>query len=55
VKMAALAAAILFSFTVRSRMAAADRAGSGSLKLTGLVSLCLWLTVGVAGRVIGFY
>ena len=55
VKMAALAAAILFSVTVRSRMAAADRAGPASLKLTGLVSLCLWLTVGVAGRVIGFY
>jgi hypothetical protein len=55
VKMTALAAALLFAFTVRSRMAAADRAGSGSLKLTGLLSLCLWLTVGVAGRVIGFY
>jgi hypothetical protein len=56
VKMVALAAAILFSLTVRSKMAAAaDHVGSVRLKLTGAVSLCLWLTVGIAGRVIGFY
>ena len=56
VKMAALALAILFTFTVRRKVAACDETRLRGLwfKLVALVSLALWFTVGAAGRWIGF-
>jgi hypothetical protein len=54
-KMALLAAAIFFYFTVHRR--AALRAGIGAASVAqraiAIVSLLLWLGVGVAGRAIG--
>jgi len=58
-KMAFLAAAVVFTFTVRRRLLrTSDRlAGRPSLRerLVGIISLLLWLGVGVGGRAIGFY
>ena len=54
VKMTALALAILFTFTVRRKAAAAVGTRAIWHKLVGLVSLALWFTVGAAGRWIGF-
>jgi hypothetical protein len=56
VKMAALAAAILFTFTIRRKVAMADeaRVWRGAHKAVGLVSIALWFTVAAAGRWIGF-
>jgi hypothetical protein len=58
-KMVLLAAAIVFTFTVRRRiLRASDRpqaAPSLRDRLVGLTSLLLWLGVGVGGRAIGFY
>jgi len=56
VKMTALALAILFTFTVRKKVASAGetRVRWIWLKLVALVSLTLWTTVGAAGRWIGF-
>ncbi|HEY7173197.1 MAG TPA: DUF6644 family protein [Vicinamibacterales bacterium] len=58
-KMVFLAAAVVFTFTVRRRiLRASDRlAGPPSLRdrLVAMTSLLLWLGVGVGGRAIGFY
>jgi hypothetical protein len=55
-KMTVLPLAILFTFTVRRKvaMAGAMRVGPLWTKLVALVSLSLWFTVGAAGRWIGF-
>ena len=55
VKIATLAAAILYTFTVRRRVA--ERSGADTSRLTratATVSLLLWFTVAAAGRWIGF-
>jgi len=56
VKMSALALAIIFTFTIRRMVTQADasRTRPAIYKLTALVSLALWFTVGAAGRWIGF-
>jgi len=56
VKMATLPMAILFTFTLRRKVAlAADtRVGPRWQKLVALVSLTLWFGVAAAGRWIGF-
>jgi hypothetical protein len=56
VKMTALPLAILFTFTVRRKIATADetRVRPALYKLVALVSLSLWFTVGAGGRWIGF-
>ena len=56
VKMASLALAIAFTFTVRRRVASADPPPTGRWrqKLVGLISLALWFTVAASGRWIGF-
>ncbi|HYM25638.1 MAG TPA: DUF6644 family protein [Vicinamibacterales bacterium] len=56
VKMASLALAILFTFTVRRRVTRAEdgRISPLAYRAVALVSLTLWFTVGAAGRWIGF-
>src|SRR5712692_8514057 len=55
-KMTALFPAIVFTFTVRRKVTAADETRVRPLwgKLVALVSLTLWSVVGGAGRWIGF-
>lgn len=56
VKMALLAVALVFTFTVRRRATLRADAGVGPLRerLVALVSLALWSGVGLCGRAIGF-
>ena len=56
-KMSFLATAILFTFTVRRKVAAADALRVGPIwgKLVALISLGLWFGVGFSGRWIAFY
>ena len=56
VKMTCLALAIVFTFTVRTKVTMADegRVRPPLLKLVALVSLALWFGVGASGRWIGF-
>jgi hypothetical protein len=55
-KMTALALAIIFSFTVRRRVALAGEARVGPfwMRVVGATSILLWSTVGWGGRWIGF-
>jgi hypothetical protein len=53
VKLTALAAALVFTFTLRNPAARRDICGAGA-KAVALVSMALWLTVAAAGRWIGF-
>ena len=55
-KMTSLFLVIVFTFTVRRKVAAADETRVGPLwgKLVALVSVTLWYVVGAAGRWIGF-
>ena len=55
VKMATLPLAILFTFTVRKRVAARPGLDTSLLtRVTATTSLLLWFTVAAAGRWIGF-
>ena len=54
VKMTALPLAIVFTFTLRRKVALAGEARPALEKLVGMVSLALWFTVAAAGRWIGF-
>lgn len=56
-KMSFLAVAMLYTFTVRRRIATADPAKVGPLwgKLAAVASLGLWFCVGFSGRWIAFY
>jgi len=56
VKMTALALAIAYTFTIRRMVTRSDDSRFRPIvhKLTALVSLSLWFTVGAAGRWIGF-
>ena len=55
-KMTALALAILFTFTVRRRVAMAEhpRVDAFRMRIVGAISILLWSTVGWGGRWIGF-
>jgi hypothetical protein len=55
-KMAALALAIIFSFTIRRRVALAGEARVTPfwMRVVGATSILLWSTVGWGGRWIGF-
>ena len=55
-KMTFLFPAMVFTFTVRRKVATADETSVGPLwgKLVALVSVTLWSVVGAAGRWIGF-
>ena len=56
-KMYLLAAALVFTATVRWRVAVADegRLPSGIPRLVGAVSLALWMGVTIGGRLITYY
>ena len=56
-KMLFLVLATLYTFTVRKRVAAANATKVGPVwgRLTALVSLGLWFSVGFSGRWIAFY
>lgn len=56
-KMYFLAAALLFTFTVRRRVAFAPegRFGRGTAAAVALVSIVLWTAVAIEGRLIGFF
>ena len=56
-KMACLALATTFSFTMRRKVAHADpgRIAPALVRLTALVSIALWFGVGFSGRWIAFY
>lgn len=56
VKMAALCLVIVFTVSVRRRVAMADETGINPVwsKAVALVSLSLWTTVALGGRYIGF-
>jgi uncharacterized protein DUF6644 len=56
VKMSSLLLAMIFTFTVRRKITAADegRVSPVAYKIVALVSLALWFGVGAGGRWIGF-
>ena len=56
VKMTSLFLAIVFTFTVRRKVALADETSVGPVwsKVVALVSVTLWSGVGIGGRWIGF-
>jgi hypothetical protein len=56
-KMLLLLIALLFTFTIRQRVAFAPegRFGSGVGKLVALVSIGLWVSIAINGRLIGFF
>ena len=56
-KMGFFAVALLYTFTVRKRVAATDAAALGPFwgRLTAVASLGLWFCVGFSGRWIAFY
>jgi hypothetical protein len=53
-KMATLPVALLFTLTVRQRVALASVEATRASRLVGAVSLTLWFIVAAAGRWIGF-
>ena len=54
VKMTSLLLAILFTFTVRRKVAGADKPSPLRSKLVAMASVTLWSAVGIGGRWIGF-
>ena len=52
-----LAAALLFTFTIRQRFALREGSPVGALqaKMIAVTSVLLWSGVGIMGRGIGFY
>jgi hypothetical protein len=53
-KITALPVALLFTLTIRHRVAMAGAGATGRTRLVAVVSLALWFTVAAAGRWIGF-
>ena len=53
-KIAALPLALLFTLTIRHRVAMAGTGATPRTRLVAVVSLALWSTVAAAGRWIGF-
>jgi hypothetical protein len=54
IKMTSLLLSILFTFTVRRKVAAAGQQKALLGKVVALISLSLWSAVGIGGRWIGF-
>jgi hypothetical protein len=57
IKIVTLFVAIAFNYTIHRKVIGADpvRLGLVRVKLTAVVSIMLWLSVGFAGRAIGFF
>jgi Family of unknown function (DUF6644) len=53
-KITALPLALLFTLTIRHRVAMAGTGATRRTRLVAVVSLTLWFTVAAAGRWIGF-
>jgi hypothetical protein len=53
-KMTFLLLALLFTLTIHRKVIDAQRTGAGVRALTALVSLLLWLGVGLGGRALGY-
>ena len=55
-KMASLLLVLLFTFSVRRRVTMSDETRTGQVwtRLVALVSLSLWTSVAIGGRLIGF-
>ena len=53
-KITALPPALLFTLTIRHRVAMAETDATGRTRLVAVVSLTIWFTVAAAGRWIGF-
>lgn len=54
VKITTLPLALLFTFAVRERVAAASHVAGAPVAATGALSIALWVIVAAAGRWIGF-
>ena len=54
VKLASLALVLLFTFTIRRRVVMGSTTAGPAPKLVAVVSLSLWFTVALGGRLIGF-
>lgn len=54
VKMSALAVGLVFTFTIRNRVARSDRVGPAVYRLVAVFSISVWFVVAAAGRWIGF-
>ena len=54
VKMTTLSLALVFTFAVRRRVIMATRLSPVWTKLVAVVSISLWSTVAIAGRLVGF-
>ena len=54
VKMVALAIGLIFTFSVRNRVARSGSANAMTYRLVGAFSIIVWLVVAAAGRWIGF-
>lgn len=54
VKMTSLFLALVFTFAVRRRVIMATRMSPVWTRLVGVVSLSLWSSVAIAGRLVGF-
>ena len=55
VKIGMLVVAVLFTFTIRRRVAQSAEAGSSAVRLTAAASVGLWFGVAFCGRWIAFY
>jgi hypothetical protein len=54
VKMVALTVGLIFTFTIRNRVAASESSSPMVYKLVGAFSIVVWFVVAAAGRWIGF-
>ena len=54
VKMVALVIGLVFTFTIRNRIASSGSASTLTCKLVGAFSIVVWFVVAAAGRWIGF-
>jgi hypothetical protein len=54
VKMSALALGLVFTFTIRNRIARAERVAPTVYRLVAVLSISVWFVVAAAGRWIGF-
>ena len=54
VKMTTLAIALIYTFTIRTRVTRSESVHNAARQIAGALSIALWVTVAAAGRWIGF-